>query len=101
MNISNQNNNQDYTLSSGSGNRKEVLNYNHSDYNNYQSWSNVNRGSIHLVAIDENNQAKKNIFRHNRIQPLAAPFMSMGDTSITWAPSNSEHLKPLEKYLKN
>jgi hypothetical protein len=100
MNISDQSNNQNYSLSSGSGSRKDVLNYSNADYNNYQSWSNVSGSHIHISAVDENNQVTKNKFGHNRLQPLGAPFMSFGDTSLSWAPVNSEHVKPNDKYLQ-
>ena len=85
MNLAEQNNKDNYTLGSGSGSRKDVLNYSHEDYNNYHSWSNVSRGNIVLSAIDENNQVNKNNFPYHRIQPLAAPFMTFGDTSLSWA----------------
>lgn len=100
MNISNHKSNDSYNLGSGSGSRKDVLNYSHEDYNNYHSWSNVSRGNIVLSAIDENNQVNKNNFPYHRIQPLQAPFMTFGDTTLSWAPVNNDLVKPLEKYLR-
>lgn len=100
MDLSGQKANNNYSLSSGSGSRKDVLNYGHEDYNNYQSWSNVNRGNISLSLVDENSQVVKNEFPHNRVQPLAAPFMSFADTSLSWAPTGSEHAKPNNNFMK-
>tara|TARA_B100000123_G_scaffold271364_1_gene250990 strand:+ start:818 stop:1195 length:378 start_codon:yes stop_codon:yes gene_type:complete len=99
MDLSGQKANNNYKLSAGSGSRKDVLNYSHEDYNNYHSWSNVNRGNITLSSIDENNQVNKNNFPYHRIQPLAAPFMSFGDTSLCWAPANSNLAKPLDDFM--
>ena len=50
MNISQQKNNDNYVLSSGSDNNKDNLNYNYADINNYQSWSNVGAGHIHIAV---------------------------------------------------
>ena len=100
MDITQQKANNNYNLSAGSGSRKDVLNYNHQDYNNYQSWSNVNRGNISLSVIDENNQVNKNDFPYSRVQPLAAPFMSFADTSLSWAPANSPHAQPNNNFMK-
>lgn len=101
MNISEQNNKTNYTLSSGSGSRKDVLNYNQADYDNYQSWSNVRRGNIEVSAIDENNQVNTNKFPYHRLQPLSAPHMSFGDTSLSWAPVNSAIAKPVDNFMNN
>ena len=100
MDLKGQNAKNNYTLSSGSSSRKDVLNYGHEDYNNYQSWSNVNRGNISLSMVDENSQVVKNEFAYSRVQPLAAPFMSFADTSLSWAPTGSEHSKPDNNFMK-
>lgn len=100
MDLTGQKANNNYNLSAGSGSRKDVLNYNYEDYNNYHSWSNVNRGNITLCSIDENNQVNKNNFPYHRLQPLSAPFMSFGDTSLCWAPTNSNIAKPLDNFMQ-
>ncbi len=100
MELANQKNNNNYTLSSGSGSRKDVLNYSHQDYNNYHSWSNVARGHINLSSVDENSQVNTVNFPFSRLQPLAAPFMTYGDTTLSWAPVDSVHAKPVDKYLQ-
>ena len=100
MDLTNQKNNQNYNLDSGSGSRKDVLNYTHEDYNNYHSWSNVGRGNISLSVVDESGQVNHNKFPYHRIQPLAAPFMSFADTSLNWAPANSPHAQPNNNFMK-
>ena len=98
MNISEDKNNDNYVLSSGSSNNKDNLNYNYADINNYQSWSNVGSGHIHISAIDENNNVIKSSFHHNRLQGLKTPHMSFANTKLVWAQSN-EHAKPINKVL--
>ena len=101
MDITNQNGNNNYTLGSGSNTGKDELNYTHEDYNNYQSWSNVGRGQIHMSSVDEVSNVVANKFNFNRLQPLSAPHMSFGDTTLSWAPANNELVQPLEKYMRN
>lgn len=98
MNIANQENNNNYTLSSGSDNNKDLLNYNYADYNNYQSWSNVVRGNIQMSSIDENNNVNKINSEYNRLQGLKTPFMTFVDTKFAWAQSN-KHAKESNEYL--
>jgi hypothetical protein len=101
MNISNQNNNQAFSLSSGSNNNKSNLNYNQADYNNYQNWSNVGRGFITISSIDENSNTLKNQFKTSRIQPLSFPTSTFTDTILSWAPVDSVHSTINNNFLKN
>lgn len=99
MNIENDNNNQRYTLGSGSGNRNDILNYKYCDYNNYQSWSNVKRGYITLGSIDENSNTLKTNFKTSRLQPLGLPTSTFTDTNLSWAPINSVHSTVNNDYM--
>lgn len=99
MDVSNQKSNQNYTLNSGSGSRKDVLNYQQEDYNNYHSWSNVGRGNISLSIVGEDGVVNSNNFPYHRLQPLAAPFISFANTSLSWAPANGKHTQPENNFM--
>lgn len=101
MNISEQKNNQGYNLSSGSGRQNDSLNYKQQDYNNYQSWSNVGRGSITVNSIDEGNNIVKSNFKFSRLQPLGIPFDTFADTTLSWAPVGSVHSQPNNNNINN
>ena len=100
MNVSNQKSNDNYNLASGSGSRKDVLNYTYEDYNNYHSWSNVGRGNIAFSIVNAEGQVQSNNFPYHRLQPLAAPFISFADTSLNWAPANSKLAQPNNNFMK-
>ena len=101
MNIENDNNNQPFTLGSGSGNRNDAINYKHCDYNNYQSWSNVKRGYITIGSIDENSNTLKTKYKFSRLQPLKLPTSTFTDTNLSWAPVGSEHSTVNNDFMKN
>ena len=66
------------------------LNYNHSSYNNYQSWSNVGRSQISISSIDENNNILTINQATNRLQRLTTPFSTFTDVNLSWV-KNSQN----------
>ena len=100
MNIEGQNHTQSYSLGSGSGHRNNVLNYQHKDYNNYQSWSNVGRGNIKVSSVDENGNVLTNGFNTSKLQPLSMPTSTFADTNLVWKSGESKHDQPLNNKAK-
>jgi len=90
-----------YILSSSSNLRPDNLNYKQMDYNNYQSWSNVRNGFINVNQIDENSNVINNYFKFSRLQPLDTPFDTVTDVSLSWAPYNSIHSQPNDRFMNN
>jgi hypothetical protein len=71
------------------------------DYNNYQSWSNVGRGMISINSIDQYSNIINNYYNYSKLQPLNHPFSTFGDTNLNWAPYDSVHSQPNNKFMKN
>ena len=63
----------------------QELNYNHEDYNNYQSWSNKGKGEIKISNIDEYNNIISQKFNISRIQKLNKPYETFVDTNLAWS----------------
>ena len=57
------------------------------------------RGNITLSIVDVNGQVSSNNFPYHRLQPLAAPFISFANTSLSWAPANGKQAQPENNFM--
>ena len=66
------------------------LNYNHSSYNNYQSWSNVGHGMIRISGVDESGNTQTSTQDFSRLQRLKNPWSTFGPVERVWV-NNSKN----------
>jgi hypothetical protein len=60
------------------------LNYTHSSYNNYQSWSNVGRSKINISSIDLNGNIQTITQATSKLQRLGKPYSTFADINLSW-----------------
>ena len=61
-----------------------ILNYQYQDYNNYNSWSNKNKGDVKISSIDEFNNIQTKNFKNNKLESLKSPFQTFVDVNLAW-----------------
>ena len=59
------------------------LNYNSTNYNNYQSWSNVGT-NIKISSIDDNGNIDTVNQETSKLQRLKAPYSTFTDVNLSW-----------------